>query len=117
MSRIFEFSQFVNEGIEPRTQQCDIYMAIDGKWYLELSDINSKSDVFTYGPFNSQNNAETYLHNFIIVLYTDDSGNRAVPKIDKIIRGTGASNGGSSGGGYFSRGGHVDILTGKYERF
>jgi hypothetical protein len=48
------------------SRHCAIYKAVNGKWYMDLAEREhgEEEDSTTYGPFDSSENAESYLENF-----------------------------------------------------
>ena len=65
---------------------CDVYKAIDGKWYCNLADeLNSEyKDSYTYGPFDNFDEVDNmlkYLGVFKGTYPLDDSGKKEVPKM------------------------------------
>lgn len=67
------------------SRYCGVYKARDRKWYLELAryEWGERDDAITYGPFDSKQDAEDYLHdNFSNpggIDIIDDTGQTAVP--------------------------------------
>ena len=71
----------LNESV---SRYCDIYKTDDGKWYMDLAneEYGEYDDCTTYGPFNSSEAANTYLHDNHSNPgggWEDDSGDRPVP--------------------------------------
>ena len=69
---------------ESMSRYCEIYLAKNKKWYLELAnnEYGEREDAVTYGPFKSEAAAEDYIDNFSNPggWGTDDSGLTATPK-------------------------------------
>lgn len=73
--------EYLNESL---SRYCDFYKAKDGKWYMDLAnnEYGEYDDCTTYGPFNSLEKADEYLHNNHSNpggAWEDDSGKREVP--------------------------------------
>jgi GNAT superfamily N-acetyltransferase len=64
-------------------RHCEIYKAMNGKWYLELADreYEEYDKATTYGPFDSQESADKYLDRFSNPggMGISDSGRHPVP--------------------------------------
>ena len=71
----------INESV---SRFAEIFKAKNKKWYLNLADkeYGDYHDSTTYGPFDSEEEAEEELHNHANpgALYTDNKGKRPVPK-------------------------------------
>ena len=68
---------------ESTQRYCEIWLASNGKWYLNLADeeYGEYHDAITYGPFNSEQAADDHIQNFSNPggLSVDDSGEEAPP--------------------------------------
>ena len=66
-----------------QSRHCEIYKAVNQKWYLELGDFEyaESEDSTTYGPFESYESAYKELDNHSNPgsLCTDESGKQPVP--------------------------------------
>ena len=66
-----------------QSRHCEIYKAVNQKWYLELGDFEyaDHADSTTYGPFESYESAYKELDNHSNPgsLCTDESGKQPVP--------------------------------------
>lgn len=71
--------------IESVSRYCSLYMASNGKWYLNLApqEYGEYEDAQTYGPFNSYNATVDYLDQFSNPggWDEDDSGKRSPPTL------------------------------------
>jgi hypothetical protein len=101
-------ARLVKESLnESMSRHCDIYKTDDDKWYMDLAneEYGEYEDCTTYGPFNSNQAANTYLHDNHSNPgggWEDDSGERSVPTESpngsKIVRpGGGGRNMGYGG--------------------
>lgn len=63
MDIINKIDSMLNESMQ---RYCSIYRAKNNKWYLELADreYGDRDDATTYGPFDSEDEAEKYINNF-----------------------------------------------------
>ena len=87
--------------VESSQRHCDMYMASDGKWYMELAgrEYGDREEADTYGPFPDQEACMDYLDNFSNPggWGEDDSGTRKPPTQNP--NGNKVQNPRSSGGG------------------
>ena len=69
--------------VESMQRHCDMYLASNGKWYMELADreYGEREEATTYGPFVDQEACMDYLDNFSNPggWGEDDSGSRPPP--------------------------------------
>ena len=69
--------------LESLSRHCEIYKSNTGKWWMELADeeYGEQWDSSVYGPFTSQDEAETELkqHSNPGAVYDDASGERQDP--------------------------------------
>jgi hypothetical protein len=75
------FEQYLNES-SPR--YCNIYLARDKRWYMDLSEkeYGEYKDATTYGPFNSEDEVHQFLDRFANLesFSSDASGREPIPK-------------------------------------
>jgi len=103
-------AKLVKESLnESLSRYCDIYKTENGKWYMDLAnnEYGGYEDCTTYGPFNSEEDVETYLHDNHSNpggMWTDDSGERKVrtisPNGDAIVQPNRGGGFGRPMGGY-----------------
>jgi len=95
---------------ESMQRHCDMYLASDGKWYMELAahEYGDQHEADAYGPFPTQEACIDHLDNFSNPggWGEDDSGTRPPPKTapnGTPVQRPGGSRGGSFGFGGFRR--------------
>lgn len=79
--RVMRAAGLLNESM---SRHCMIYKDKKGDWWLELAnrEYGDQNDATTYGPFDSEDQADDYIRNFSNPgsVYIDRSGKRPVPK-------------------------------------
>lgn len=95
---------------ESMQRHCDMYLASDGKWYMELAadEYGEYDEADAYGPFPSQEACMRFLNNFSNPggWGEDDSGTRPPPTQSpngRPVRSPRSGGGGSFGFGGFRR--------------
>ncbi len=93
--------------IESTKRHCDMYLASNGRWYMELADQEhgTLEEAVSYGPFLDQEACVDYLNNFANPggWGEDDSGTRPPPTLSpngqKVQSSHGAIRGSITWGG------------------
>lgn len=89
---------------ESTSRYCSLYMASNGKWYLELAPLEygEQEDAQAYGPFSSYNETIDYLDNFSNPggWDEDDSGRRPPPTMSPNGHRVQSPSGSGSSSGY-----------------